>query len=165
MQEIFIVRNPDCCAYMELMTHGQALRAMRERKDWRQQDLASRAGLSVSLIRQLEDAETIRGRESTWRCLADALGFQNVEAFQRALSEASEETRGLFVRRQTAEAVEAAAAAHKMSLDDWLNARAVEKAQVVIRQEDQSTSPRKGTTSRKSPSRVGGSDISALSKS
>jgi transcriptional regulator with XRE-family HTH domain len=141
MQEIFIVRNPDCCAYMELMTHGQALRAMRERKDWRQQDLASRAGLSVSLIRQLEDAETIRGRESTWRCLADALGFQNVEAFQRALSEASEETRGLFVRRQTAEAVERSAAAHNMTLDAWLNARAVDKTQKVI----QSTSPTTGT--------------------
>jgi transcriptional regulator with XRE-family HTH domain len=136
----FCSHGGECCALMECMTHGAALAALRIEKGWRQADLSRASGLSISLISKLERAETLSGLEMTWRCLSQALGFDNVEQFQRELNRRSTEIRGLFVTRPLAEAVQAAADRNGMSLEEWLKARCTEKAQVVVH----STSPKSG---------------------
>ncbi|QUQ63285.1 XRE family transcriptional regulator [Kutzneria sp. CA-103260] len=52
---------------------GQLLSVLRERADWTQEELAHRAGVSVSTIRRLETGKPFKPRVDTVHALADAL--------------------------------------------------------------------------------------------
>ncbi len=94
---------------------------------WGQKELADAAQLSVSQIRRLESMEVLSGQPQTWWGLARAFGFARVDEFQRALDDNCDEVKGLFVRRVVADAIQAAADAEGLSVEEYLIKVAVSK--------------------------------------
>jgi transcriptional regulator with XRE-family HTH domain len=63
----------------ELPSLARQLRRLRQRAALSQEELAARAGVSVSTIRALEEAQRRRSHPHTLVALADALGLSNNE--------------------------------------------------------------------------------------
>jgi transcriptional regulator with XRE-family HTH domain len=97
------------------MDFGAALRLLRLRSRLTQETLAERAGLSVRTIRGMESGRVVQPRDSSIRCLADALQLEDGERTSfAALARHAYWTSRLMAARAAAEYVAAADGADAM---------------------------------------------------